>query len=685
MAELKIITPVGTSFVTNITTKDRVEYSLSGNSNDDRILDNHIKTLKQNKDYQPLRHFFVEGNSRKDKDINPAEASSLYAFWHRQKKELSPTNNKDKVEVDVLLLHSPDPIGTFCAKGIAKLLKDGGYMDTDHFQWQPRREELAGLNVHDAKKFHNALEDLADIVAREIEGFEGEVYINITGGYKALGPYLTMMGMALGRRVTVFYLFEESLEVIFLPRYPMAFDMLQWRDWRSLLFPFTMEGLISPAQQKQLFNGLVDTKVQGLLREQDGKGYGLNSIGRIMHGFYDERDAKAAITEFGQGHLLLGMFSDNPPGPQMKSYLIERCFPLWRHLAVGDHIPETVEHGRGHVQRLLELAQQLFEARVSSAQDAEKLFELSPDQAFVLICSIWLHDIGHTGNYFTFEGKEGLIQNSDTPASTERFYVYGDPDKVRKYHNFLSYGLITDTCDFLFPEKGRPAGADMEKLIRSIALACLFHRNRMPVADSDPRAIKGTQCRVAHCIEEYADDARVIKDFPLVAALLRFLDGAENQQERSGSDSCLEVTKWVIERQVRSIAESPAFSHDPWLQRMHEFKKIQPDHFDKHSMVRHVFLVYEEENGLAPEGISGKAGKPLIGVYLVANNKKEGYDEQKVINEIVRDLKNEYDSVESLLPFRIVLVLVEKKEGTTIKKQVVFHQSPPYSLHHFNR
>ena len=675
MADMKIIMPVGTSFLTNLKVRDQIDDRLMAAETIQSCSNCFVKKLNEGNNHP--RNFFVDKSKTRggiNGDKNPAEISSLYAFSVQQSLERGLTAVDSKLEVEVVLLHSPDNAGKVCAQGVSDILQTRSYMDTENFSWCPRRVPLQDLDVHDADKFHRAIEKLADTIDQETKDFPGEVFFNISGGYKALGPYLTMMGMALGNRVKVFYLFEESLEVIFLPRYPMAFDLLQWRDWRSLLLPFTMAGLTSPDQQKLLREGLKGTKVECLLQKQNDHGYALNSVGRIMKNLYDDQ-TRAAVSEFGEGYLLLGRCHDTDDGGQMKSYLARRCIPRWRHLAMGDHIPETVEHGRGHVQRLLELAQQLFSAMS---------IDLSDEQLFVLIASIWLHDLGHSGNCFTFEGRDGLVQDKNEVSSTQPFHVYGKPDEVRKYHNFLSYELIRREQEFLFPAEERPWD-DMAKLIHSVSLACLFHRNRMPVTQAHDKKIRDTRCQVSRCIADFENHGEVIDKFPLVAALLRFLDGAENQQERSGSDSCLDVTNWVIRRQTRAIAASPDFEDDPWLQRMYCFKQEQPGHFVKHGMVRHAFLVSEVADGLQSNGIYGSADKPIIGVYLVTNNQRQNYDEKTVVNKIARDLKKEYDSVGSLLPFRLVMILADEQDGSTSKSQIIFNNDPAYSLQPLNR
>ena len=254
----------------------------------------------------------------------------------------------------------------------------------------------------------------------------------------------------------------------------------------------------------------------------------MNTIGQLLEGLYRKTKGKG-FSEFGEGGLLLNQFSDSSPYPD---YLIKKCIPIWRHLSAGDHIPETVEHGRGHVQRLLELTQQLMIATELSLTD---------EQLFVLVSSIWLHDLGHSGDCLFFEGDGMLIQDKDDPESTSRFSVYGDPDKVRKYHNFLSYELIKKERGFLFPDVSTIDGnsAAVERLLRSVELTCLYHRRAMP---TEGEAVVD-QCKVSKGIKNLGTDDNIIEGFSLIAALLRFLDGAENQEERTGGSDYYKVMK----------------------------------------------------------------------------------------------------------------------------------------------
>jgi hypothetical protein len=664
-----IFMPVGTSLLTNA----------DDGFNDRKLLENGRQLPKEKyfekiRKYPGLHLFFSEAPGFQGRIRHPAEISSLYAFC----REHWAGCCKPVESVRLLLLYSADPVGSYCADVLAELLSDRDYLhfpglpEIEVIDWNVEMCPLKRLDPKDPDGFHIALDGLAEIVARELRVHKGSVYVNISGGYKPLGNYLTLMAMALGRRLRVFYLYEQSPQVHFLPSYPLSFDLLQWRDWRGLLLPFMHRDLFTPRQQDNFYAALRETPVGGLVRVSGtdepevvddcgpaSAGYTLNSVGRILQGLY-EQSRREDISRFGRGHLLLDLLEKQEPG--WVDYLAEVCIPRWRHLAVGDHIPETVEHGRGHVQRLLELARQLLEILAVGKPP----LKLTSEQLFVLIGAIWLHDLGHSGDEFFWGGEAGLVQSLENPSSTEPFFVYGDPDQVRRYHNFLSWHIIESErckgeCNFLFPHaEGMPEKLDC--LIHSVALAALYHRRVMPVKGG--REIG--DCRVTKGFCDFTKSDGVIDGFPLVAALLRVLDGAENQQERSGSPESSKVTEWVVARQTDSMRRYLGKSFDAVLQKKYEFKKKQPQHYCRHQLIRHVFFALEDEERreLDPEYIYGNEGVALlVGFYLAINpdamaDKKPGDREQIIIDEIITPFIEEFQLVERLLPFRLVLYCI---------------------------
>jgi CRISPR/Cas system-associated protein Csm6 len=710
MTDVLIFTAVGTSLLTN-NKHSLSSIKKSGKFDYKKNLSNIESCLKNKR---------IENYFKTENNPFPAEISSLYAFTKSQQYVYEGLTDKNK---KVILLHSPDLTtakginGKAVGESIKRVLKqpsrskDLGATD----RWDYRLEQLDGLDPKKASQFPGAINRLFDIVLSHIEDNPGaEVFLNITGGYKGLVPYLTMLGMALGKEVRIFYLFEESPEIIWLPTLPMAFDVLQWRDQRGLLQPFEppLDKLLEPVQKQSLFKALQGTRIYTLLDTDDSGNVSLNAMGRFLSNLYDQ-DRERRLSRFGSGHLLLDLFSGKGTG--LRNYIAERCIPNWIYMSAGDHIPETVEHGRGHVQRLLELAQQfILAARL----------KLSDEQLFVLISSIWLHDIGHTGDFFKFEGKDGLIQNKEKYESLDKRYCYGDPDMVRTNHSLLTYQLIKNDDSqpdvnkkIIFPE-GFPTGYVRSQLIRSVQLACLFHRRKMPVQVKNGDSVKLEDFQVTKGVQDFKSP-EIIEGFSLVAALLRICDGAENQAERSGGDEYEKVMRWVIKRRVSAMLEMDAFPQSlatlriarpelftvkkgmekyvrsfdwngsdidfldkakkriesvgkadpgcPSLKQLAaeaEFKARQPPHHKKHRMISQTFVVslkevVEEKNG-KNGWFEGKNRTPLVGIYCAADTEYESYCRETVIEEIVMSLYGEFEPVAKLLPFSISIFLIEK-------------------------
>ncbi|EFI34765.1 CRISPR-associated protein APE2256 [Desulfonatronospira thiodismutans ASO3-1] len=642
----------------------------------------------------------------------PAETSSLYAFL--QSNPYSEEELKDKYK-KVVFIHSPDLSQKEVPRGINGPAVAQGLVDVTRHQFKNLEEEqrwdfencreISQLDPEDANVFPRATESLFQIVQEQVNAHpEAEVFLNITGGYKGLVPYLTMLGMALGEMVRIFYLFEESPEIIWLPTLPMAFDVMQWRDQRGLLKPFEDPQctILEPSQKQKLYEALQGTRAVSLLQKNDAQDIVLNPMGNFLKQLYDE-SKEGQLSSFGYGDQLLDNINDR----DLREYLAKNCIPHWRHMSTGDHIPETVEHGRGHVQRLLELAQQFILAAG---------LELSDEQLFVLISCIWLHDLGHTGDYFQYEGSDGLVQNPEDESSTGKCFCYGDPDMVRVNHNLLTYQLIKD--DELVPEDRRvifpgrfPKKYHRQRLVDSVKYACLYHRRKMPVKGSKEVGA----FMVSRGLSDFEQGNEVVEGFPMLAALLRVCDGAENQAERSGSHEYEKVMRWVIKRRVSAMLDMPEFTgalaslcnNRPelfdqgdyfasfqWdselstkikdIQQVQwdgvtthtgpaieaEFKSRQPPHYQKHRMLSNTFVVPVKGDDCKKTGsqglcaFQGSSKHPVIGVYCLANTGRDDstgfeYNRQTVLDDIMVSLATEFEPVAHLLPFSLAIFLIE--------------------------
>jgi len=204
-----IVTTVGTSLFTNY-----LEASNFINADYSAIIDSlhqewdnkqaRIDSIKNNED-------FKNWISRNLND-SCAEISSLLKIIEHQKDDLK------------IRLLATDTVPSRLA---AELIKEqtflhpltGKEIPVDFY---PERDVITGLRVDDAEVFQT--DGLHSFIRRFI-GLNkqyGPLILNITGGYKGLIPYLTLIGQI--HKVPVMYKFEDSEALITIPQLPINFD-----------------------------------------------------------------------------------------------------------------------------------------------------------------------------------------------------------------------------------------------------------------------------------------------------------------------------------------------------------------------------------------------------------------------------------------------------------------------------
>lgn len=96
-------------------------------------------------------------------------------------------------------------------------------------------EILEGLQVDDIKKFRKeGLSNLLNVFQKYIidKTFAPLVTLNITGGYKAFIPYLTILGQL--NHVKICYLFEGTEEIIVFPQAPISLDFGIFKEYYTV-------------------------------------------------------------------------------------------------------------------------------------------------------------------------------------------------------------------------------------------------------------------------------------------------------------------------------------------------------------------------------------------------------------------------------------------------------------------
>ena len=96
--------------------------------------------------------------------------------------------------------------------------------------------EIPGLQVTDHDRFRregidNLFKILDDISKPRLDRGQHDVWLNVTGGFKSVVPYVTLFGLLY--RLPVVYIFERSNTLITLPPAAINFDFERLARWAT--------------------------------------------------------------------------------------------------------------------------------------------------------------------------------------------------------------------------------------------------------------------------------------------------------------------------------------------------------------------------------------------------------------------------------------------------------------------
>jgi putative CRISPR-associated protein (TIGR02619 family) len=460
-----------------------------------------------------------------DPDLLPAELSSLYLFYWPDgniPSDGEEADNKDRI----ILLPSETNPSIFCACCLRKYLKEKESLKSKISE--VKIIIIEGLQTKDTKKFEDeALLSLSKILREKIEeGHKGKynVVLNITGGYKAIPPYVTIIGNCFPE-VEIIYLYEDSKDLVHLPPVPINFDLMTYRDYRAIIKVLIQPGF---AAGESLYKVLpTNIKACFLKKRPEMK---LNFFGETMIEKY--KTEKISLTPYGKGLLLLDQIKDS----YLEEYLTG-CINQWQHLWIGDKIPEMVEHARGHTQRVLEIAAELLYPILEENENFLNDIELSS-----LIGAIWLHDLGNSGEMFNLDSRGYILR--------------GFPSLIRDFHNMITYTILEEEKDEIFPEKVeikkdkyayRNELDNLENIIENIKIISKYHRKWTPLTQNQ---IDDEHKKHGINLEE-AVEAKGKLQF--LTALYRVLDACDTKLERTVDDAYIDTRKNVVNRELQIL------------------------------------------------------------------------------------------------------------------------------------
>lgn len=216
----KVITPVGTSLLMNY--KDKNKNMIDAEL---RSLQDHEKRDKSAEEWENCSSAIKK---IKDK-VAPWAKKKLNAGDVTASAEItSLVKIMEKVndDVEAHLLATDTVISRLAAEIIAAVLNEFRHERGQTFtvSFVPADDVIRGLQVNNQTRFEK--EGMAELI-RRIEQITGEYYENVaidmTGGYKATIPYLTLIGQL--KNVPLYYTFDEPpYQLITIPQAPIAIN-----------------------------------------------------------------------------------------------------------------------------------------------------------------------------------------------------------------------------------------------------------------------------------------------------------------------------------------------------------------------------------------------------------------------------------------------------------------------------
>jgi putative CRISPR-associated protein (TIGR02619 family) len=214
----KIITTVGTSLFENYHKKYR---DTAFEDLYDFFKNNEISAKELDKQELRKKSLIDKFNSNYFK--NNFDASAEIKSLIKLQEEL-------KEDFDIYLLHSDTELGRLAAE----IIKDNISLYEEYGLKISRVDIhlIEELKIQNRQKFIQGMQELINKIYKISQNYWGNVVINITGGYKATIPYLTILAQV--NQCPIYYIFENTDALIQIPNIPIDINWKLFEDyWKS--------------------------------------------------------------------------------------------------------------------------------------------------------------------------------------------------------------------------------------------------------------------------------------------------------------------------------------------------------------------------------------------------------------------------------------------------------------------
>ncbi|PSJ75857.1 hypothetical protein C7N43_16730 [Sphingobacteriales bacterium UPWRP_1] len=366
----KIITTVGTSIFSNYQDKDKAVRTYPEVSKDYesittqyKRLENLLASERNNSTYAADIHHTKECITylwlpfAKEKAC--AELQTLFAIAQDEKKD-----------IEVILLATDTVLSVVACELIKEWLRenpvieikqDNGNVNSIRITKCTFNDNLSatdttivkGLQITDPQMFADqGFNNLLIIIKSHIE--KGNTALNISGGYKAIIPYVTLFAQL--EEIPLKYIYENSDQLITVGNLPFSFDFSYFTD------EYLAIEMINPKKEKQNLPSISDfienlssadefknLKDAFLIIEEDGK-VDLSLLGAMLYNKYEESEKENGFNSYS----LLGKIME------VKVYeYFQKQFPKGK-IVLGQPVGKSVEDHAYDLDVFVEIDEEIW-------------------------------------------------------------------------------------------------------------------------------------------------------------------------------------------------------------------------------------------------------------------------------------------------------------------------------------
>lgn len=225
-----------------------------------------------------IENLWLKGISKNQKGwYFPEEETTLNEYASAEIESILKIQEEQNVFTSVYLLATDTVLSRLAAKMLAEFLnKEFSSILQIHFN--PQLDVIEHLRINDFDRFKKGLVNLSDRFYQIADSMlkvnlPQNIVLNITGGYKGIIPYLSLLGQI--NQTKIQYTFENTGTLITVPQLPIKQnDDLFEKHWESL--HLLKNEILSKYEYAELFAAL------NVCFDEDGDDFCFNFLGEAL-------------------------------------------------------------------------------------------------------------------------------------------------------------------------------------------------------------------------------------------------------------------------------------------------------------------------------------------------------------------------------------------------------------------